>query len=117
MEVVVHAMIICRTVFELQGLVNKCAPKKATVSKPIAGNMKYLVYIRYNLVRVSGTTWYQVHRVFAKNRYTWSLWCQNQAHSKTKYKSHARSPPIGQPHIVPVFDLKKPGTPGFVYFV
>ena len=54
---------------------------------------------------------------FAKNRYTWSLWCQKQGHSKTKYKSHARSPAIGQPHIVPVFGLKGSGTPGFVYFV
>ena len=45
----------------------------------------------------------------AKNRYF--------VHSKTKYKSHARSPAIGQPHIVPVFGLKRPGTPDFVYFV
>ena len=57
-----------------------------------------------------------VVRVFAKNRYTWSLWCQKQVHSKTKYKLHARNPAIGQPHIVPVFALKRPGTPGFVYF-
>ena len=39
-----------------------------------------------------------------------------KVHSKTKYKCHARSPAIGQPHIVPVFGLKRPGTPGFVYF-
>ena len=51
-------------------------------------------------------------RNFAKNRYTLSLWCQKQVHSKTKYKSHPRSPAIGQPHIVPVFGLKRPGTPG-----
>ena len=38
--------------------------------------------------------------LFAKNRYTWSLWCQKQVHTKTKYKSHARSPAIGQRHIV-----------------
>ena len=31
--------------------------------------------------------------------------------------NHARSPAIGQPHIVPVFGYKRPGTPGFVYFV
>ena len=48
------------------------------------------------------------NRVFAKNRYTWSLWCQKQVHSKTKYKSHARSPAIGPRHIVPVFGLKMP---------
>ena len=52
---------------------------------------------------------------FAKNRYIWSLWCQKQVHSKTNYKSHARSPVIGQRHIVPVFGSKRPGTRGFVY--
>ena len=45
------------------------------------------------------------------------FWCQKQVLFKTKYKSHARSPAIGQRHIVPVFGLKRPGTPGFVYFV
>ena len=55
-------------------------------------------------------------RVFAKIRYTWSLWCRKQVHVKTKYKSHAKSPAIGQRHIAPVFGLKRPGT-GFVYFV
>ena len=34
--------------------------------------------------------------VFATNRYTWSLWCQKKVHSKTKYKSHAGSPAMGQ---------------------
>ena len=53
----------------------------------------------------------------AKTRYTWSLFCQNKVHSKTKYKSHTRSPAIGQPHIVLVSGLKRPGTPGIVYFV
>ena len=38
--------------------------------------------------------------VFAHIRYTWSLLCQNQLHTKNKYKTHARNPPIGQPHIV-----------------
>ena len=52
----------------------------------------------------------------AKFRYTLSLLCQNQQHTKNRYKSHARSPAIGQPHIVPVFDLNL-GTSGFVYFV
>ena len=55
--------------------------------------------------------------VFVKIRYNWSLWCQRQVHFKTKYKSHARSPAIGQRRIVPVFGLKRPGTPGFVYVV
>ena len=54
-------------------------------------------------------------KMFAKNRYTWSLWCQKQVHSKTKHKAHSRSPAIGQPYIVPVFGLKRSGTPGFVY--
>ena len=31
-----------------------------------------------------------------------------KVHSKTNYKSHARSPAIGQPHIVPVLGLKRP---------
>ena len=39
-----------------------------------------------------------IFRIFAKKRYTWSLWSQKQVHSKTKYKSHARSPAIGQSH-------------------
>ena len=34
------------------------------------------------------------------------VWCQKQLYSKTKYKSHARSPAIGQRHIVAVFGLK-----------
>ena len=55
--------------------------------------------------------------IFAKNRYTWPLLCQKKGSSKTKYTSHARSPAIGQRHIVPVFGLKRPGTPVFVYFV
>ena len=42
---------------------------------------------------------------------------QKKVHYKTKYKSHARSPAIGQRHIVPVFGLKRSGTPGFIYFV
>ena len=54
---------------------------------------------------------------FFQKRYTWSLRCQKQVHFKTKYKSHARSPAIGQRHVVPVFGLTRPGTPGFVYFV
>ena len=37
---------------------------------------------------------------FAERRYTWSPLCQKKAYSKTKYKSHVRSPAIGQAHIV-----------------
>ena len=37
------------------------------------------------------------------------------AKNRYKYKSHARSPGIGQPRIVLVFGLKRPGTPDFVY--
>ena len=43
----------------------------------------------------------------ARNRY--------QVHSKTKFKSNARSPAIGQLHIVPVGLKRPPGTLGFVY--
>ena len=52
---------------------------------------------------------------FAKYRYPVTFVPKNKVHSKTKYKSLARSPAIGQPHIVHVFGLKKPGTPAFVY--
>ena len=55
------------------------------------------------------------NRVFAKKRFTWSLLWQKKVQYKTKYKSHARSPAIGQPHIVPFSGLKRLGTPGFVY--
>ena len=57
---------------------------------------------------------YKGQKGFAEKRYTWSILCQRQVHSKTNYISHARSPAIGQPHIVPVFGLKWTGTPGFV---
>ena len=33
-----------------------------------------------------------------------------KVHSETKNKSHARSPEIGQPRIVPVLDLKRADT-------
>ena len=56
----------------------------------------------------------RIYLDFAKNRHTWSLWCQKQVDSKTKYKSHARSPAIGHRTC---FGLKRPGTPGYVYFV
>ena len=53
-------------------------------------------------------TWYMnLLRVSAKNSYTLSLSCQKRVHYKAKYKSHARSPAIREPHIVPVFGLKK----------
>ena len=42
----------------------------------------------------------------AKKRYIWSILGQNQVHIKTKYKTHARSPAVRQPHIVPAFGLK-----------
>ena len=57
-----------------------------------------------------------VVRFFCSSHVIFMGFSQKQAHSKTKYKSHARSPAIGQCHIVPVFGLKRPGTPGFVYF-
>ena len=45
-------------------------------------------------------------RIFAKIRYTLFFLCHNQLHTQNKCKPHARSPAIGQPHLVPVFGLK-----------
>ena len=44
-------------------------------------------------------------RVFAKIRYTWAFFCLNQLYSKNKYKTHPRSPAIGQTGIVTVLQL------------
>ena len=44
-------------------------------------------------------------RVFAKIRYTWALFGLNQLYSKNKYKTHPRSPAIGQTGIVTVLQL------------
>ena len=49
-------------------------------------------------------TYMEVHiydRVIAKIRYTWPLFDQSNLHTKNMYKSHARSPAIGQADIVP----------------
>ena len=46
--------------------------------------------------------------VFAKIRYTLPLFGQNQFQSKNKYKTHPRSPAIGQAGIVTDFGSKMP---------
>ena len=39
--------------------------------------------------------YFDLYWVFAKIRYTWPLFGQNQLHSENKYKTHPRSPAIG----------------------
>ena len=46
--------------------------------------------------------------LFAKIRYTWRLFGQNQEHAKNKYKLHPRSPAIAQNDIVTDFCTKWP---------
>ena len=47
---------------------------------------------------------------FGQNQvYTWPLLGQNRGHTKSKYKSHARSPAIGQVDSAPDFGSKRPG--------
>ena len=45
---------------------------------------------------------------FAEIRYTWSLSFQKQLHTEIKYKTHTRSPAIGQADIVANFGTKRP---------
>ena len=56
-----------------------------------------------------------INHFCAKIRYTWWPLCQNQLHTINTYKTHARNPPIGQPHVVPHFGLKRSGTSDFDY--
>ena len=57
------------------------------------------------------------NKVFAKIRYTWPLFGQNQLQSKNKYKTHARSPAIGQAGIVTDLARKCQVIPVFSYSV
>ena len=44
---------------------------------------------------------------FCQIRYTWPLFGQNQLHAKIHYKTHPRSPAIGQADIVTEFGSKR----------
>ena len=74
-----------------------------------------------NHVRTLGTISYDIpeetlfekEKHFYKIRHTWSHSGQNHVHTKTKYKSHSRNSPIGQPHNASDFGS---GTSGCVYF-
>ena len=86
-------------------------PYRVAIVYPPLEAMRQAVHKANNKIKKRNKTNIKI-RDFAKKRYTWSLRCQKQVHSKTKNKLHARSPAIGQPHIVPVFGLKRPDTPG-----
>ena len=57
---------------------------------------------------IRSNTFRSIKRVFAKIRYTWPLFGQNQLYSKNKYKTHPRSPAIGQADIVTDVGSKSP---------
>ena len=99
--------------FSVTSFAGYVAPPRTIRGGGVIGEWRMTLTARTSNARIRTTN--MTIKDFAKNRYIWSLWCQKQVHSKTNYKSHARSPVIGQRHIVPVFGSKRPGTRGFVY--
>lgn len=84
-----------------------CFQVKSTSSSPLL-----------NTVTVPVPNENTVYKMFSRKQGIPSRFSDKKTvHSKTKYNAHARSPAIGQPHIVvvPVFRLKRPGSHSFVY--
>ena len=67
-------------------------------------------------VSAASGTYKEYIRILAEIKYILAK-TSHQVHTKIKYKSHARSPAIGQTDIVPDFGSKGQGKRGFVYSV